>query len=371
MPNPLVFLCGARDFHAMDWYRRAKELLPDREVCILTDLVAGEGFKKLVNNNDVVFKLIIIDKLLLNKQSNFGNVWRNVVKLLLFPIQVALIKRFSSRNPDAIYYAHSMYYLFLGMAAGIKYVGRPQGSDILIKPHTSKLFRYFAIKSLAAAKAVIVDSNKMKDAISEFSKKDINVHVIRNGIDIESISSVTNKVDSESVKREAVLSIRGLTSLYRIKDIVLKRNSSPRYRSTPLTFIYPFYEDEYRNALSSLLTPSDVELGSLDKAEMYQLLARTKLVISIPESDSSPRSVYEAIFCGCAVAITHNSYYDVLPRCMKERIVLVDIDHEDWLDKAIEGSNKIISTRYYPSDEALSVFDQNRSFREMEALLFG
>lgn len=371
MPNPLVFLCGARDFHAMDWYRRAKELLPDREICILTDLISGEGFKKLANDNDIVFKLIVIDKLLLNKQSNFGNVWRNVVKLLLFPIQVALVKRFSVRNPDAIYYAHSMYYLFLGMAAGIRYVGRPQGSDILIKPYTSKLYRYFAVKSLAAAKAVIVDSIKMKDAISEFSQPYINVHVIRNGIDIDSISSVTNTVESGSIKKEAVLSIRGLTPLYKIKDIVLKRNSSPRYRNTPLTIIYPFYENEYKNVLSSLLTCSDVDLGSLDKAEMYQLLARTKLVISIPESDSSPRSVYEAIFCGCAVAITHHSYYDMLPRCMKERIVLVDLAHEGWFDKAIEESEKIISTRYCPSDEALSIFDQNRSFREMEALLFG
>ena len=45
MPGPLVFLCGARDFHAMDWYRRAKELLPEADTCILTDLIAAEGFK--------------------------------------------------------------------------------------------------------------------------------------------------------------------------------------------------------------------------------------------------------------------------------------------------------------------------------------
>ncbi len=371
MPNPLVFLCGARDFHAMDWYRRAKELLPDKEICILTDLIAGEGFKKLANDDDIVFKLIIIDRLLLNKQSRFGNVWRNVVKLLVFPIQVALVKRFAVRNPDAIYYAHSMYYLSLGMAAGIRYVGRPQGSDILIKPYASRLFRYFAVKSMAAAKAVIVDSNKMKEAIAGFSRARINIHVIRNGIDLASIKDVTNRSDSEGVKREAILSIRGLTPLYRISEIVQRRNSSPRYRDAPLTFIYPFYEHKYRRALAALLNGADVELGSLDKVEMYELLARTKLAISIPESDSSPRSVYEAVFCGCPVAITHHPYYDVLPRCMKERIVLVDLTQEDWFDRAMERADEIASTRYSPSDEALGIFDQNRSFKEMEALLFG
>jgi hypothetical protein len=33
----LVFLCGARDFHAMDWYRSAIALIPDAEISIVTD----------------------------------------------------------------------------------------------------------------------------------------------------------------------------------------------------------------------------------------------------------------------------------------------------------------------------------------------
>jgi hypothetical protein len=63
--DPLVFLCGARDFHAMDWFRRAQELLPDRRVWILTDLIAAEGFRKIVTAQDPVHRLFIIDPLLL------------------------------------------------------------------------------------------------------------------------------------------------------------------------------------------------------------------------------------------------------------------------------------------------------------------
>ena len=59
MSNQLVFLCGARDFHAMDWYKSAKELLPEKDVFILTDLIEGEGFKKLINENDKVFSFIL------------------------------------------------------------------------------------------------------------------------------------------------------------------------------------------------------------------------------------------------------------------------------------------------------------------------
>ena len=369
--DPLVFLCGARDFHAMDWYRRAKELLPDRRVWILTDLIAGEGFKKIVNDDDPVHRLVIIDRFLLPRQSRFGNLWRNFVKLLVFPLQVALVRRFAAANPGAIYYAHAMYYLFLGMAAGIRFVGRPQGSDILIKPFRSKLFRYFAVKSMAAAKAVIVDSDKMKEAIVGFGEPRINVHVVRNGIDLDTIGQAVASPGRTGAARDVVLSLRGLTPLYRIEELLRARNASARYGTTPLTFIYPFYEQAYKANLAPLMQSLDRELGSLDKAEMYGLLARTRLVISIPTSDSSPRSVYEAVFCGCAVAISHHHYYDLLPQCMKSRIILVDPARAGWLDAAMDEAQEILAKRYAPSPEALGTFHQNRAFREMQALIYG
>ncbi|MCH7535821.1 MAG: glycosyltransferase [Bacteroidetes bacterium] len=368
LSNKLVFLCGARDFHAMDWYKSAKELLPNKDIYILTDLIAGEGFKKLINEKDIVFKLIIIDNFLLKGQSNIGNVWRNLVKLVVFPIQVILIKKFSRRLPGAIYHAHSMYYLFLAWAAGVRYVGTPQGSDILIKPFKSRLYRYFAIKSLRAAKVVTVDSGRMNDTIFELTG--LKSRIIQNGIDLHAIDNVLSEMHHNSFKREGILSSRAFTELYRIKDIVSARNSSSLYSEVPLTLIYPFYEEKYMEKILELSKPCDVDLGRVDRGSMYQLLMRTKLVISIPQSDSSPRSVYEAVFCGCAVAITYHSFYDVLPQCMKTRIVLIDLDDEDWLDKAVKNSDDITSVRYCPSDQALTMFDQRRSFKEMEKLLF-
>ena len=44
----LVFLCGARDFHAMDWYKRSLEELNNINIYILTDLIEGENFQKLI-----------------------------------------------------------------------------------------------------------------------------------------------------------------------------------------------------------------------------------------------------------------------------------------------------------------------------------
>ncbi len=362
----LVFLCGARDFHAMDWYKSAKELLLEKEIYILTDLIEGESYKNLLCKNDRVFKLIIIDKLLCKKQSRFGHLWRNFIKLIVFPIQIVLIKRFSKKHPGSIYHAHSMYYLFLAWAARIPYIGTPQGSDILIKPDKSILYRYFAIKVLNSAKAVTVDSLKMKDKIYELTGK--NPHIIQNGIDIDSIN-IFFKNYAQNLNK-SVLSIRGLTPLYRIIEIIKARNLSSRYSDIAITFIYPFQESEYAKQINALFMPFDKNIGRIERMKMYELLAGTSLVISIPYSDSSPRSVYEAIFCGCAVAITYHPYYDILPQCMKSRIILVELKDQNWFDKALEESNRIIKEPFSPSDDALNLFDQKRSFRKLEKLLF-
>lgn len=368
LSNQLVFLCGARDFHAMDWYKSAKELLPEKDIYILTDLIEGEGFKKIVNEGDEVFKLIIIDNLLLKKQTHFGNIWRNVIKLLVFPFQVILIKKFSRKYPEAIYHAHSMYYLFLAKAAGIPYVGTPQGSDILIKPFTSKLYRFFAIKSLKGAKAITVDSIKMKEKVFELTG--LKASIIQNGIDLKSINDFLDQNKHSSKSRNVLLSIRGFTPLYRIKEIVKARNSSKKSTDSPITFIYPFYENEYMKDVHSLLLPNDIDRGRVDRIKMYDILVQTKLVFSIPSSDSSPRSVYEAIFCGCIVIITHHPFYDLLPICMKSRIIVVDLNNKHWFDSAVDKATEIIEKSFFPSDEALGMFDQKKSFKKMEKLLF-
>ena len=71
----LVFLCGGHDFHAMDWYRRSLENLRKINIFVLTDLIECEGFKLLINENDIVFKLFVLDNFLFRKQSDLGNYW--------------------------------------------------------------------------------------------------------------------------------------------------------------------------------------------------------------------------------------------------------------------------------------------------------
>lgn len=357
--SSLVFLCGARDFHAMDWYKSAKELLHEQDVVIVTDLIAGEGFNKLVDDTDKLHQLFVLDRYLLRSQSKLGNVWRNILKFLVLPLQVFLLKRFAKENPKAVYHAHSMYYLWLAWLAGVRFVGTPQGSDILIKPFRSKVFRYLSSKAMRSAVAVTVDSVAMQETIKILCG--VDAYVIQNGINLDAIKNVES---ISKFKDIPLLSIRGFTSLYRIEEIVSSRNSlaASTGNSVPMVFIYPFYDEQYKEHVKSLCSTSDSYLGRLPREQMYEFLLRTSLVLSIPSSDSSPRSVYESVFCGASVAVTKNSYLDSLPKSMRDRLIVVDLSDPDWLEDAINESIKIVSAPFIPCQDALKMFDQKQSF---------
>lgn len=363
----LVFLCGARDFHAMDWYRRSLEELNNINIFILTDLIQGENFKKLITSKDIIFKLIILDNLLFKDQSLLANKWRHIIKIIVFPIQVYLIRKFSKNYPNSIFYAHAMYYIWLAKFSGVEYVGRPQGGDVITKPFRSRFFKYLSIKGINSAKAIIVDSSLMNESIKKFTNNN-NVYVIPNGIDLRSIKNIQNI--KKKIKRNYIVSIRGFCDNYRIRNILISRSSSRNSALMPIQFIYPFYEKVYKNDVKKLFIEEDNDISRLDKIELYRTLLKTKLVISIPITDSSPRSVFESIFCGCIVAICHDSYYDYFPRSIKSRVILVDLQDKHWFLKAVKKAEYLLIKPFAPCKKALELFDQDRTFQKMSKIIF-
>ena len=55
--------------------------------------------------------------------------------------------------------------------------------------------------------------------------------IVQNGIDLESIIKINNESKNiQSIKRIEILSIRGITPIYRIKDIIKSRNISKKIK---------------------------------------------------------------------------------------------------------------------------------------------
>jgi hypothetical protein len=351
----------------MDWYRNAQELLAPKVVLFATDLIESEGHLKLARAKDCLVPLYNIDRWLLLRQSNWGNIWRNFVKAVMIPVQVWKTKRIAKANPHQgrlMFHAHTMYYMVICWLAGVNYVGTPQGGEILIRPRRSRIYRYLAVKAILAAKYVTVDSINMQKRIKEMcGRKSL---VIQNGVDISGIM----KTVKQSGERNLVVSSRGLYPGDRIDQILAGRLLSGL--DQPITFTYPFWEDNYKAKCFQGLRGSDRDLGRLPtRQQMYEMLLRTLLVISIPVSDSSPRSVYEAIFCGCCVAVAYNPWIEGIPDCMRARLHLVDLADEDWFRKAIEHARIVTSVPYVPSESAMNLFDQKRSLKRLADLCYG
>jgi hypothetical protein len=361
----IIFIGNSTDYHAIDWYRNIKKICSGsgQKVMFATDLVSSEGRQKLITIDDNLIDLYNIDWLLFANQSYAGNIWRNIIKLLFFPIQVYHIKKLEKKHPSSIFHAHTMYYLFLGWVAGIKYIGTPQGSEILIRPYRSIFYNYFAKKSILGAEHIIIDSVNLQNGILKLCNKPSTI--IQYGIDIKAI----NKVVDNSETREHVASIRGLYPIYQIEKIFKARNFIKT--SQRLVLFYPIWEDGYKAKILKLMKPGDQNLGRIpEKNDVFSLLGKTLLAVSIPSSDSSPRSVYEAIFSGCCVATTHFTWIEFLPECMRERLIIVNLDDELWLEKAITIAREVTKNIYYPSDAALNLFDQERSMKVVAELFY-
>jgi hypothetical protein len=229
------------------------------------------------------------------------------------------------------------------------------GSDVLVRPDESAFYKYLTKKSLAAAEQITGDSVKMQEKILELSNR--SSHVIQNGIDVRGINSYLN----EDIERKAIVSIRGFYPNYQIDQIISSRKHLEN--TVKIKFIYPFYEAGYRESMRQGFESGDEDLGRLPKDELYKLLSSTFLAISIPESDSSPRSVYEAIFCGCCIAVSYSPWIDSLPVCMYRRLVVVDLAQQNWLGDAIERAREITKVKYVPSQKALDLYDEVASMK--------
>lgn len=352
----IVFICGARDFHAMDKYWITTKVVYPRKVLLLTDLIESENQPKLITSSTPVHHLFNIDRLLLKKQTSFGNIWRNLIKILFIPVQIYYLKKFYKNHSNHIYHAIPMYYMMLCYLSKIPFVATPQGSEILVRPSKSKMYKKFAIKSLQAAGKVVVDSVNMHKKVFELSG--VNAIIMKNGFNT---SEILNK--NRKCARQTILSIRGLNPNYRIEKILDARLKS--IEKLPITFVYPFAIEDYKKKLQEKFDSEDQDLGRLDKNPLYEKMADTLLAISIPVSDSSPRSVYECIFAGACVAVTYSPYVDELPKCMRERICLVNLDDEKWFDKALVFARNITVIPFVPSEEALDMCDEERTTRKI------
>jgi len=349
----IIIFSGGNCFHAVDWYNSLINKGSQKNFIYLTDLYSGEDLS-MISNIENVLTLYIIDEFLPNYRTQVGDFFRNFIKLLFVPIQVFLLKRILKKFKNSIVHSHGMYYGLLMWLSGFQYVLSPIGSEILERPYQSFIYRFFARKILKKAKHIIVDSTAMASCIKDLASRDC--HIFQYGFDASLAFNLSNK--EGFTDRKYITSVRALYPLYNIDKIFETRNKQSL--KFGINYFYPYHDVNYRNYIYTLLQPVDRDLGRLPtKDDVYAVLSQTILAISIPSSDSSPRSVAEAIFCGAAVATTKMEWYEDFPVCMKNRVILIDINSSDWLYYSLIKAKEIVAIKYIPTSEAIAKYDKN------------
>ncbi|HEU5213380.1 MAG TPA: glycosyltransferase family 4 protein [Gaiellaceae bacterium] len=180
------------------------------------------------------------------------------------------------------------------------------GSDVF---GVSGLGRRRSLRALRAADVVLADSEDLARATRALGGPAVRVEVARWGLDLDRYSPGEPRAARRSLglpeDEPLVLSVRGFGQIY--NPLVLVEAIALLRRPARLVFKHPGGQvpDEVERAIERLgLRDRVTVIGNLDADRMPDVYRAASIVVSLASTDSSPRSVWEALACGRPVVVS-------------------------------------------------------------------
>jgi glycosyltransferase involved in cell wall biosynthesis len=224
------------------------------------------------------------------------------------------VDRVIKENNIEIIHSHSLYYGYLSsfVKTQIPRVFTPMGSDVIIHSQENRIYRHMAKSAFSKVQMITGDSLLLqsKGYLVGASKK--KNYIVQNGVDSSIFFPKSNQLKKKyAVPDDGVLifSPRAITPIYNI-DIIIDSIAELKNAGYEVKCMFSFaFGDEYSQRLLAQSKKLGLEnniiwLGSLTYKEMAEYYNGADLVVSVPSSDSSPKSVYEAMFCGKPVIVS-------------------------------------------------------------------
>lgn len=182
------------------------------------------------------------------------------------------------------------------------------GSDVF---GVHGLGRRRSLRALRAAQLVLADSEDLARATRALGGPGVRVEVARWGLDLDRYMPGEAAAARQALglpDEPLVVSVRGFDQIYNpsvlLEAFALVRRDHPDARllfKHPQAFAPPPVEDEIeRLGLRGRVTV----IGSLASHQMADVYRAATVVVSLASSDSSPRSVWEALACGSPVVVS-------------------------------------------------------------------
>jgi len=238
------------------------------------------------------------------------------VNLLNFPRLFSRLKRLLKDISPDIIHAHQVYpYGFWGALYNFHpFVVTPIGSDVVIL--ANKYYIYGKITEFVLKKADLVtgDSLVLKENCKKFGLKE-GYQLIQNGVDLNRFSFEGDGRSSKIREKHGVdetapliFYARGFTPLYNV-DKIIKAIPLVLKKIPDCKFIMAHHFGEMEKGLKKMvhnlkLNNSVIFTGLIQHEEMPFYFKASNLFISVPSSDNSPSSVYEAMACGIPTIIS-------------------------------------------------------------------
>lgn len=263
---------------------------------------------------------------------SFKNIFGALIKMK------RLLKRFS---PDMIILYQVNITAFITALAkkkGVPTIAVAIGSDVLIMPKRGWIFRKMLTYTLNHSDAISANTPYLMEQMRRYCKKDKPSALSHLGI---------NPIKAGE-KENIVFSNRLHKPLYRIEYVIrafANFVSRPDYKDWRLVIAAEGNENKLKELADSLGIVEKVEfVGWLSGEENAKYYAKSRIFVSIPQSDSMPTSLLEAMSAGCIPVISDLPSYRGLVENKRNALVVSDeeIKSGDYLHKAFELDTEVL-----------------------------
>lgn len=305
----ILYLASASDWHVDLW---TSYFIDSHDVFLFSDKEAyllDEGYQGVtVVQSEGYFGAM------LNRVKSSSHKLFQLNKIFSVKYFAKQIQQLVKDNGIEVIHAHSLYFGYLAsfLPRGIPVIFTPMGSDIILHAQDNFLYRHMAKRAFSRADIVTGDSKLLQSQGYKVGASRKKNFIIQNGVDTNIFYPRDSGIKPKyGVSDDEVLlfSPRAITPNYNI-DTIIESLALMRDDGRDVKCLFSFaFGGEYYDSLKRLVKKLELDdhviwLGRLSYEEMADHYNGADIILSVPTSDSSPKSVYEAMFCRKPVIVS-------------------------------------------------------------------